>query len=60
MRWHDLRHTNATILYKQGIDFKLIQERLGHTDISTTLNIYTHITTADQTRAVEVLENIIN
>lgn len=60
VRWHDLRHTNATILYKQGIDFKLIQERLGHTDISTTLNIYTHITATDQRKAVEVLENIIN
>lgn len=59
LRWHDLRHTNATLLYANGVDYKLIQTRLGHTDIQTTLNIYTHITTADQTRAVQTLEHIL-
>ena len=43
IRFHDLRHTNASLLLEQGIDFKVIQTRLGHSDINTTLNIYSHI-----------------
>ena len=39
---HTLRHTCATILYKSGIDIKVIQELLGHVQIDTT-EIYTHI-----------------
>lgn len=59
IRFHDLRHTNATLLYESGIDFKLIQERLGHTDISTTLNIYTNVTKQMQEKAVQALEKIL-
>ncbi|PEW79170.1 site-specific integrase, partial [Bacillus thuringiensis] len=38
-----LRHTHATILLKQGVNPKTISERLGHTDISLTLSIYSHV-----------------
>lgn len=58
VRWHDLRHTNATLLYRQGIDYKVIQARLGHQDIQTTLNIYTHISQQDQTNAVNATKKI--
>ena len=44
IRWHDLRHTNATLLIKQGVNMKIIQERLGHTQFSTTADIYSHVT----------------
>lgn len=44
IRWHDLRHTNATLLIKQGVNMKIIQERLGHADFNTTANIYSHVT----------------
>lgn len=43
IRIHDFRHTHATILYNKKIDIKTIQERLGHSDISTTLNTYIHL-----------------
>ena len=43
MRFHDLRHSTASILYDKGWELKDIQEWLGHADISTTGNIYTHI-----------------
>ncbi len=43
MRYHDFRHSTASILYDKGWELKDIQEWLGHADISTTGNIYTHI-----------------
>ena len=44
MRFHDLRHSCASILYDKGWNLKDIQEWLGHADIETTWGIYTHIT----------------
>lgn len=60
VRFHDLRHTNATLLLQQGIDFKVIQTRLGHSDINTTLNIYSHVTTDMQKSATEKISNLLN
>ena len=42
-RFHDLRHTCATLLLKQGIRVKFVQELLGHGDVSLTLNVYSHV-----------------
>lgn len=42
MRFHDLRHTHATLLIANGIDMKTVSARLGHSTISTTMDIYTH------------------
>jgi integrase len=42
-RFHDLRHTCATLLLRQGVNPKFVQELLGHADISLTLNIYSHV-----------------
>ena len=43
IRFHDLRHTHATMLMKQGINPKVVQERLGHSSISITLDVYSHV-----------------
>ncbi|KAF1295277.1 toxin PIN [Enterococcus sp. JM4C] len=41
---HGFRHTHASLLFESGATIKQVQERLGHSDIKTTLNIYTHVT----------------
>jgi integrase len=42
-RFHGLRHTCATLLLRQGVNPKFVQDLLGHADISLTLNIYSHV-----------------
>lgn len=52
IRFHDLRHTSATHLINRGVHAKVIQERLGHSTIGTTMNVYGHVLEkADQTAA---------
>ena len=43
IRFHDLRHTCASLLFAQGVSLKEIQAWLGHSTIGTTANIYTHL-----------------
>ncbi|PNQ78905.1 tyrosine recombinase XerC [Paenibacillus sp. F4] len=60
IRFHDLRHTSATLLINQGVHAKIISERLGHGSISTTMNIYGHaLQTADQA-AADKFENLLS
>jgi integrase len=42
-RFHDGRHTHASLLLKQNVHPKVVQERLGHATISTTLDLYSHV-----------------
>lgn len=41
---HGFRHTHASLLFEAGASFKEVQDRLGHADIGTTMNIYAHVT----------------
>lgn len=50
-RPHDLRHTFATMLYDAGVDVKSAQYYLGHEDISTTMNLYTHLSEEKEKKA---------
>lgn len=55
--FHDLRHTHATRLILSDVNIKVIQERLGHSDIVTTLNVYSHVTPQLEQDSIEKLEN---
>ncbi|WP_273852319.1 site-specific integrase [Guptibacillus spartinae] len=59
IRFHDLRHTHATILIHQNVNVKLISERLGHADIQTTLNTYSHVLPNMQKTVSDQLDKII-
>jgi integrase len=50
-----LRHTHATLLMKNGTNPKIVQERLGHSTINTTMNIYSHVTPNMQQDAIDGL-----
>jgi len=57
---HCLRHTHGTILAENGVNPKTVMERLGHKDISTTLQVYTFNTDVMQQTAVDVFEKAAN
>lgn len=60
IRLHDLRHTSATLLINQGVHAKIISQRLGHANITTTMNVYGHaLATADHA-AANKFDNIVN
>lgn len=56
IRFHDLRHTAATLMLANNVHPKIVQERLGHSDISMTLNRYSHVTMDMQRQAADVLD----
>ena len=56
---HNLRHTFATRLCESGMNIKMVQDILGHTDISTTMDIYTHVTREMRREAKECMDKNI-
>jgi integrase len=58
IRFHDLRHTAASLMLKQGISVKVVQERLGHSDAAMTLNVYSHVIPGMQREAAEKMDEI--
>ncbi|WP_019240555.1 MULTISPECIES: site-specific integrase [Bacillus] len=56
---HGLRHTNATILMKQGVNPKIVSERLGHANVGITLDIYSHTDLKMQQDTASKLEEIL-
>lgn len=59
IRFHDLRHCHASMLLEQGIDLKTISDRLGHSTITMTADIYSHITDKLQAKAVTSLDSVL-
>jgi len=60
VRFHDLRHTAATLMLGQGVHPKIVAEMLGHSQIAVTLDLYSHVTPTMQRQAVEALEAVLS
>ena len=58
VRFHDLRHSHATQLLSAGVHPKVAQERLGHSTITTTLDLYSHVTETMQADAAAKLDSV--
>jgi len=59
MRFHDLRHTAATLMLQQGVNPKVVQERLGHSDIVLTLGTYSHVLPVLQDEAAQKMDELL-
>jgi len=57
--WHSFRHTHATLLHANGETLKTAQALLGHSDLETTLNVYTHTVSDSQRNAVERVAGVL-
>ncbi len=59
MRFHDLRHTAATLLLARGINPKVVSEMLGHPSVAITLTLYGHVTPHMQQLAAETMDRLL-
>ena len=60
IRFHDLRHTFATLALQNGVDVKTVSGMLGHYSAGFTLDTYTHVTTSAQRQAAEAMEHVLS
>ena len=60
IRLHDLRYTHATILLQQGINPKVVSERLGHASVSFTMDVYQHVLPGMQAQAAATFGSAFN
>lgn len=60
IRFHDLRHTNATLMLRKAVPAKIVSAMLGHSSIGITLDTYSHVMTDMQTGAVGVMDSLLN
>jgi integrase len=56
LRFHDLRHTCATLLLSEGVNVKVVSEMLGHASVTITLNTYAHVLPDMQDSAADAME----
>ena len=59
-RFHELRHTFATLALQNGVDIKTVSGMLGHFSAGFTLDTYAHVTTAAQKEAAETMRNVLS
>lgn len=59
IRFHDLRHTAATLMLLGGVPVKVVSERLGHSNVGITLNIYAHVLPSMQKDAAVIMDRLL-
>ena len=59
IRFHDLRHTYATLLLSRNLNPKIVSERLGHANMAITLDTYSHLLPDMQESAVRAMEDAL-
>lgn len=59
IRFHDARHTHTSLMLKQGVHPKIVQERLGHSSIPMTLDTYSHVAPGLQQAAAEGFDKLV-
>jgi integrase len=59
VRLYDLRHTTATLLLLQGVNVKVVSERLGHSNITLTLSVYQHVIPGMQEQAASKIDQLL-
>ena len=59
MRFHDLRHSAATLLFIKGVHPRVVMELLGHSEINLTMNTYSHVTPEVQREAAARMDEIL-
>ena len=59
VRFHDLRHSHATMLLAQGVHPKIVSERLGHSQIAVTMDLYSHVSLPMQQEAAAKLDSLL-
>ena len=60
VRFHDLRHTFATLALQNGVDIKTVSGMLGHFSAGFTLDTYAHVTTSAKREAAKTMGNILS
>ena len=60
IRFHDLRHTSASLLLNNGVQLKDIQMWLGHSDFATTANIYAHLDASSKTASLAAIAGVVS
>lgn len=60
IRFHDLRHSTATLLLEQGVELVVIKELLGHAHIGVTATVYAHVRLRLQRQAIDTLSTALN
>jgi integrase len=60
MRFHDLRHSVATLLLAEGLPLKMVSGMLGHADVATTLRTYAHVLEGSQDEATGYMDRLFH
>lgn len=58
LRFHELRHTNISLMIANGIDFRTASERAGHSKVSTTMDIYSHAFPENDRKAADIIGSL--